>query len=156
MGALDVIIISAVVVLGAQTPPVSTGDQNAPPATKPAMQATTQPHPRDGSRPAPSGLLSPLPETGGVPPIVGMLGATSGDELKQRAEVRGYAKQIRQLRHKHFGDIKVEKIRAEGIAQIQEFTDPAAFLPLIEELREEKDDVRLALLDHFAKRGDEG
>lgn len=119
-------------------------------------QSTVERHEQDGSRPAPGGLLTPLPETGGVPPIAGMMNATPGDELRQRAEVRGYARQIRQLRHKCFGDMKNENIRAEGIAQIAEFTDPAAFMPLIEELRNEKDDVRLALLDHFAKRGDEG
>jgi hypothetical protein len=132
----------------------------AAPPDLPAAIATTQPaaehQEQDGSRPPPVGLLTPIPETGMVPPIVGMLGATPGDDLRQRAEVRGYARQIRQLRQKYLGDMKNPKMRLEGIAQIVEFTDPAAFLPLIEELREEKDDVRLALLDHFAKCGDEG
>src|SRR5262245_8499966 len=111
MGAIDVIIVSAAVMFGAQSSPASTGNTTPPATTKPTIHATTQPHAHDGSRPAPGGLLSPLPETGDVPPIVGMLDATPGDELRQRAELRGYAKQIRQLRHKYFGDIKVEKIR---------------------------------------------
>jgi hypothetical protein len=70
--------------------------------------------------------------------------------------VRQYAKQIRVIRYKYLGRKKVESIRAEGIEQLREFTDPAAFRPLIEELAREADDVRLAMLDHFAEQGDTG
>ncbi|MHC4109274.1 MAG: hypothetical protein ACYSTY_14435, partial [Planctomycetota bacterium] len=80
------------------------------------------------------GLLTPLPETGGVPPIVELLHGPTAAELAHRARVRQYAKQIRVIRHKYLGRKKVESIRAEGIEQLREFTDPAAFRPLIEEL----------------------
>ena len=80
----------------------------------------------------------------------------TAEESKYRAAVREYAKQIRAIRHKHFGDVKIQSIREAGISLLREFTDPAAFAPMIEELKREKDDVRLAVLDHFAQHGDEG
>jgi hypothetical protein len=101
-------------------------------------------------------MLTPLPEKGNVPPIAGMLDGQQADALTARAQIRQYAKQVRQIRQKCFGEIKVEKVRQQGIQQIREFTDPAAFQPLINELAHEKDDVRLALLDHFAAHGEPG
>jgi hypothetical protein len=102
------------------------------------------------------GLLTPLPDEGGVPPIVQMLNAPSEAELAHRAKAREYTRQIRIIRHKHLGNKRVTAIRAQGIAELREFTDPAALRPMWEELKNEKDDVRLAVLDHFASRGDDG
>jgi hypothetical protein len=100
-------------------------------------------------------LLKPLPDHGAVPAIVDMRGP-SEEELASRARTRRYAQQIRAIRHKHFGSIKVPAIRAEGMRQIAEFTDPAAFRPLLEEFARERDDVRFATLDHFVDQGDDG
>jgi hypothetical protein len=91
-----------------------------------------------------------------LPAIYSKMYDLTAEEIKQRAAARGYAKQIRAIRHKHFGDVKVESIRKAGIELLREFTDPAAFAPMIEELKREKDDVRLAVLDHFAQHDDEG
>lgn len=113
-------------------------------------------HPDDGSRPPPAGLLTPIPETGNLPPILGMLDGPTDSELRFRAAARKYAQQIRLLRHKYLGQIKVPSIRAEGIAQISEFTDPASFRPLLTELADEKDDVRLAVLNHLDAQGAPG
>ena len=101
------------------------------------------------------GLLTPLPETGGIPSIYDELYGPSEAELNHRARQREYRKQLRLLERKHFRT-KVEKVRAEGIEEIKEFTDPAAFKPLIEEFEDQKDDVRLAVLDHFAEQGEQG
>ncbi len=102
------------------------------------------------------GLLTPIPDRGAVPPIVELARAPSPESVTFRGRSREFARQIRRIRHKHLGDIRVEELRAEGIARLCELTDPAAFQPMIEELAGEKDDVRLAVLDHFAVQGDEG
>jgi len=101
------------------------------------------------------GVLTPLPETG-LPPLLELRDGPTDDELAFRAKVRQYEKQINLIRHKHFGSIKVDRIRAEGIAELQEFTDAAAFRPLLTELSSEQDDVRLAVLDHLAGQDELG
>ena len=102
------------------------------------------------------GILSPIPDRGGVPPIVDMLTSPSEGQLALRARSRQFTRQIRAIRHKYLGKIRVPPVRAQGLAQLREFTDPAAFMPLIRELTAEADDARLGLLDHFATLGDDG
>lgn len=112
--------------------------------------------PPNSKKPDPRyGILTPLPETG-LPPILTMRDGPTSDELAYRARLRGYEKQINRIRYEHFGPIKVERIRREGIEELREFTDPAAFRPLIERLADEADDVRLAVLDHLAAQGELG
>jgi hypothetical protein len=129
----------------AQEPGASNPDERqVPPAA-----STEQDDPRYG-------LLTPIPEKGGISPIYSKLYGVTADQIRHRAQVRDYTKQVRQIRQKHFGSLKSEKLRAEGLTQLKEFSDPAAFMSLITELAQEKDDVRLALLDHFKAQGDEG
>lgn len=133
----------------------------APPATRPAPSPASHSTPADDTdgsdRPRPEyGLLTPIPESGGLPKIYGKLYDLTAQEIRHRAKVRQYEKQIRIIRHKNLGEIKVEKIRKAGLDQLAEFTDPASFQALIQELALERDDVRLWLLDHFVKCGDEG
>ncbi|MHC5023400.1 MAG: hypothetical protein ACYTGG_05750 [Planctomycetota bacterium] len=121
--------------------------------TPPVVAQSSRPEPPRDPR---HGLLTPIPSEGSVPPIIDLLQVRSDEELATRARIRDYVQQIRRIRHKHFGRISVEKIRAAGIERLMEFTDPAAFRPMIDELLGEADDVRLAVLDHFAAQGDEG
>jgi len=102
------------------------------------------------------GLLSPLPDHGPLPPIVQLADPPSREELADRAKVRGYAQQFRRIRHEHFRRMRVPEIRQAGLEQLREFTDPAAFDPMIEIFASEQDDVRLAMLDHFAACGEGG
>lgn len=102
------------------------------------------------------GLLTPLPDRGGLPPIVSLRDGPSEQELASRARARRYEQQLRELQRRHFGRIRVESIRARGITQLREFIDPAAFQPMLEVLMNERDDVRLAVLDHFIEQGDSG
>jgi hypothetical protein len=102
------------------------------------------------------GLLTPIPDRGAVPPIVEMAQRPTQQELDFLARSRDFSQQIRRIRRKHLGAMRVQALRDEGIAQLVELEDPAAFKPLIEELQREKDDVRLAIFDHFANQGDEG
>lgn len=150
-----------VVVLCLPTAQAAPQDAGAPAATQPAEQppATVTPPPSTDSdaeiaRDPTVGLLTPI--EGGLPPIYHKLTEMSAEELRYRAKARKYAQQIRLIRHRHFGQIRAAEIRAAGTAQIREFTDPAAFRPLIDELERERDDVRLPLLDHFAEQGDHG
>ncbi|MCH8164232.1 MAG: hypothetical protein IH889_01340 [Planctomycetes bacterium] len=113
------------------------------------------PQPRDQSDPR-YGLLTPLPDQGAIPPIVEMLYGPTDVELAHRAKVRQYTKQLRLIRHKFLGHMKAQELRARGIAQLKEFIDPAAFMPMIEVLVREDDDVRLAMLDHFTAQGEQG
>ncbi len=127
----------------------------APPAVAPPVPAT--PTPKTWTQDDPRyGLLTPIPDRGAVPPIVEMLDGPTADELRYRARVRQYAKQIRQIRHTYLGNKRAEELRAEGIKRLREFTDPAAFKPLITELEREEQDVRLAVLDHFTEQGEPG
>lgn len=107
----------------------------------------------DGVAPPPGPLPMSMRE---VPPLADQMELPADVELDARAEARDYASDIRQLRRKHFGRIENAEIRARGIEQIAEFTDPAAFLILFDELGSEQDDVRLALLDHYKSQGDWG
>jgi hypothetical protein len=104
----------------------------------------------------PNNLLSPIPEKGGIPPLYSKSYGILADQIRHRAVVRDYAKQIRQIRQRHFGTLRSDKLRAEGMTQLAEFIDPAAFIPLAQELAKEKDDVRLAMLDHFKAQAEEG
>lgn len=121
----------------------------APPAP-PAAPADAAHH-RDPT----VGLLTPIPETG-VPPIYSKMYDLTAEQIAVRGKMRDYAKQIAHIKYKCFGPVKAQDVRQKGIEQLQEFTDPAAFQPMIEQLVREADDVRLAMLDHFARQGDEG
>lgn len=100
--------------------------------------------------------LKPIDPAKPIPPLVDMSDLPSAVELEARAKTKDYLRELKALRHQYFGDKRNPETRAKGLAQMREFTDPAAFLPMIEVLREEKDDVRLALLDHFVMQGDWG
>jgi hypothetical protein len=102
-------------------------------------------------------LLQPLPDRGPVPPIVAPAPPRAPqEEIAFRGRVRELRQEIRRIRRQHLGDIRVAEIRAAGIAKLGAIDDPAAFEPLVDELAREKDDVRLAVLDHLAARGAEG
>ena len=102
------------------------------------------------------GLLTPIPDRGGVPPIVEIAERPTAQELDFRRRGREYAMQIRRIRHEYLGGMRAEKFRTRGIDELRGFTDAAAFMPLIEVLAAEQDDVRLAMLEHFAAQGDDG
>ena len=104
----------------------------------------------------PEGLLSPIPDHGAVPPIVEPAGRNGDEELAFRRRSRELATQIRRIRHDYLGDTRADALRARGIDELRMLTDHAAFIPLIEELADEKDDVRLAVLDHLAAQGGDG
>lgn len=77
-------------------------------------------------------------------------------DLDRIAELRGYPEAFRRIRHEHFGRIRSDRLRQAGLRELRQFPDPAALRPMWRTFREEPDDVRLAILDHFLDQGDEG
>ncbi|MGE3108326.1 MAG: hypothetical protein AB7G11_16405 [Phycisphaerales bacterium] len=57
---------------------------------------------------------------------------------------------LRRVRHRYLGTMRKTEIRQIGIAKLREFTDPLIFPKMLEIFRRERDDVRAAVLDHFA------
>ncbi|MCH8824605.1 MAG: hypothetical protein IH984_13975 [Planctomycetes bacterium] len=119
-------------------------------------QSTQQDNQREAKANAEKEQLPKLPAKGQIPPTPNKIGEPTEGKIAFSAMQRNYRIQIQTIRHKHFGKMRVAKIRQQGIDQIKEFTDPAAYEPLIKELVKEADDVRLALLDHFSEQGDYG
>jgi len=115
-----------------------------PPAAAPAGDAQ------------PVRLLSPLPDHGAVPPTVELPVVSAEEHQAFTRRQQELAREIRRIRHEHFGTTKAPAVRAAGIAQLSAMSDPAAFGPMIAELAGEDDDVRLAVLDHLAGQGDPG
>jgi hypothetical protein len=59
-------------------------------------------------------------------------------------------RQMKRIRAKHFGTVRNTEVRQLGISKMREFTDPLLFPTMLEVFGREADDVRNALLDHFA------
>lgn len=119
--------------------------------------AESQPASENPPAPPPPELLEPVPPAiDKIAPLADMSDEPTAEELNIRAQTRDYLRQIRLMKHQFLGSKRNPELRAQGIAQISEFTDPASFLPLIDELSREQDDVRTALLDHFAGQGEWG
>ena len=136
-------VVSGILALLATVPVEAPADAQVP------RHRWTQDDPRYG-------LLTPIPGHGAVPPIIELAGRPDDDELAFRRRSRDYVIQIRRIRHEYLGRIRVAELRSRGIDELRTLTDPAAFMPLVEELSGQKDDVRLAVLDHFAGQGDDG
>ena len=106
--------------------------------------------------PAGSGVLErPLPSSGAVPSIVpgGASAPFNRDDDTRTVEWRGV---IEGLVREFFRPGRRAEQRAEGIAELLEIEDHAAFQPMIEILQDQRDDVRLALLGHFTGSGAAG
>lgn len=155
--AIESTVCCLLVAMTIAQPVVQPGSSAAPPAVPvPAGQSSATTRPSENPRRPPEGLLTPIPENGGLPAIYSKLYDLTAEQIRHRGVTRQYAKQIRRIRHEHFGAIRSPSIRQDGIDLLAEFTDPAAFAPMIEELEREKEDVKLGLMDHFRDQGDEG
>lgn len=75
-------------------------------------------------------------------------------QQKKRVEAE---RELKKIRHKHFGSMRVTEIRQAGIAKLRTYTDSALFPSLVGIFKNEALDVRTALLDHFTdQQSDEG
>ena len=107
-------------------------------------------------RPIPEILLRPIPDAGSVPTIPGADPSLTSQRLQRRHEHRAAATAIEAIRRRHFGSMRVEAVRREGLERLRDHRSGAALLAMHAALRREGDDVRLAMLDHFDRQGSAG
>jgi hypothetical protein len=100
----------------------------------------------------PAALMTPIPATGAVPPIADRAVLTVPRELAPGVSAAEYERRAKALKASCFGGRK-GATRARGITQLSDWTDPTSWPVLWRVLRTEADDVRLAVLDHFAAQG---
>lgn len=103
----------------------------------------------------PGVLRTPLPDKGPVPSITPEADRVSlaGTDDARTREWHGI---IEAIQKQHFRSGRRPEQRAEGIRELQRIDDYAAFQPMIEVLAGEKDDVRVAMLEHFSAHDDAG
>ncbi|MHC4910485.1 MAG: hypothetical protein ACYTF9_12265, partial [Planctomycetota bacterium] len=136
------------------SPPAATQDADpdaTPPLPANPADAATPPRVDEDPR---FGLLT-IPPDGTVPPIVDLLQHRSMADLRARARAKDYARQINKIRRQYLGT-RSERMQQRGIAELLEFTDPAAFEPLLVELARESDLVRMAIVEHLEAQGEAG
>ena len=63
---------------------------------------------------------------------------------------------IKQIIREHFASGHSRARRDDGLNELREINDPAAFQPMLELLHSEEDDVRLVMLEHFLANGEAG
>ena len=67
-----------------------------------------------------------------------------------------WEQEFERLEDVHFSSGSSEAERAEGIRRLQSITTHEAFLPMIKRFHDDQEDVRLAMIDHFATQGAHG
>lgn len=100
-------------------------------------------------------LRTPLPSSGPVPSIAPAREPVplARSDSERTREWRGI---IESIKRKHFRKGRTAEVRAEGIEEIRNIDDSAAFQPMFELLQDQEDDVRLAMLDHFSQSDSAG
>ena len=99
---------------------------------------------------------SPLPASGGIDRIVDIECPQDGVADVSRSRRSEWDRVIRRIARNHFGSMKLQRIRQEGIDKLGLITDPGAFVSMVNVLEDEQDDVRLAMLDQFDASGEPG
>ncbi len=100
--------------------------------------------------PIPPSLLRPIPSTGGIPPAVdpAILKPADGSA----GTPQSYERSAKDFVRSKFGTRR-GTTRTQNIAQLSQWKDPSSWQALWDAMKEEKDDVRLAYLDHLASQG---
>lgn len=101
-------------------------------------------------------VLRRIPTTGAVPRMFDQSKCEDVGVLASRAEARGYLKQLQLLRKRHFEGRVRPAVREEGLKQLREFTDPAAFRPMLTAFRESTPETLLDVYTLLASHGPEG
>lgn len=69
---------------------------------------------------------------------------------KQQKIRHEYERELKVIRSKYFGTMRNTEIRQLGISKVRAYTDSALFPTMLEVFAREQNDVRGAILDHFA------
>ncbi len=110
----------------------------------------------DSSLTIPENLLRPIPRSGAIGPMPGADPSLTASRLSRSSASRRAEEELRSVRRRWLGSRRDPELRAEGLRRLREFTEPTALLPMHAVMRREGDDVRLAMLDHFAALGSPG
>ncbi len=104
---------------------------------------------QSSSPPTPPSLLREIPATGGIPPAVdpSILQPKDGNGSAQ-----SYEQSAKDFVRSKFGT-RTGATRTEGISELARWKDPPSWQVLWDAMKREKDDVRLAYLDHLASQG---
>jgi hypothetical protein len=78
------------------------------------------------------------------------------DPLPRNGGMMSTADEIRRIKREHFGGVRSQERRDEGIAKLGAFRESSGITAMYEELRAEKDDVVLGMLNHIASLGESG
>jgi hypothetical protein len=144
--------------IGADTHTQTNNDPRQPPPGMPSEEEL-----RSGKDPAGQpirpGAASDLDDLATTPPTRGADERYAREPLPRRApaDVNGNLNmEIRLIRREHFGDMRKAAIREAGFERLRQFKSPSAITAMYEELRNERDDVVLVMLDHVRSLGDAG
>ena len=100
--------------------------------------------------------LTRIPRTGAVPAMYDPAKCDNVDVLAKRAEIRDYLTQIKAVRRKHFDGRPRPIVREEGLRQLREFSDPAAFKPMLVAFRGSTPETLLEIYALLGELGPEG
>ncbi len=98
----------------------------------------------------PPSLLTPIPATGGIPFAVDPRILTPSQPAG--ASQSGYERSANDFVRTNFG-VRRGTVRRDNLTKIATWKDPASWQALWDAMAKEKDDVRLAMLDHLANQG---
>ena len=98
----------------------------------------------------PTSLVTPIPATGGIPYAVDP--SILQSQSPAGASQSGYERSTTDFVRSHFG-VRRGTVRRDNIGMISRWQDPASWQPLWDAMEDEKDDIRLAMLDHLATQG---
>lgn len=125
---------------------------SSPPAARDAIDAAAMGSGRD----LPPNLLEPIPSRGGLGEIPGADPSLTCRRMLGSPASRAAEDEIKLIRRRWLGSRRDPAMRAEGMRLLREMTAPTSLLPMHALLREEKDDVREFVLEHFASLGSPG
>ncbi|MHC5002014.1 MAG: hypothetical protein ACYTJ0_02725, partial [Planctomycetota bacterium] len=101
------------------------------------------------------GVLTPVPENGDIPPIVDVMRGGTPDDWDRAAQERGYRQQLQRIRRQFFTN-RSERLRQQGLERLRSYSDPAAFVPMVQVFRNEDETVQRAIFGHVAESGEGG
>ncbi len=101
----------------------------------------------------PPSLLRPIPSSGPIPPAVDPAILKSASPPGSSAQ--SYERSAKDFVHSKFASRR-GTTRVQNLEQLSQWKDPASWQALWDAMKNEKDDVRLAFMDHLASQGGMG
>ncbi len=132
----------------------ASADDRQPPPGMPSEEELRSGKDPTGQPVRPGAATDPE-ELATTPPVRGADERYAREPMPRRTSP-DLASEIRAIRREHFGDMRKAEIREAGFEKLRRFSSPDAITAMYDELRGERDDVVLAMLDHLRSLGDSG